>query len=54
MGAVLANAHVEESLFTDVFGGSDGGRRNHHGLHVGQVDVASAVCVLAGVVVPQL
>lgn len=46
--------HVKEGLFADVFGGSERRRSHQHRLHLRQVNVASAVRVLPGVVVSQL
>lgn len=37
-----------------MFGSSYSGRCDHHRLHLCQIDVASAVCVFSGVVVPHL
>lgn len=46
--------HVKESFFTDVFGSPHSRSSDHHRLHLRQIDVAPAIRVLPGVVVPQL
>lgn len=49
-----SSTHVKESFFTDVFGSPHSRSSDHHRLHLRQIDVAPAIRVLPGVVVPQL